>query len=382
MKVVKITGSFYPKSCGVADYTRLLCEQTVNLKEDIFFYVITSIDADTVKSGYSHEGIEVLPLIRVWSFSALVQIRKKIEEISPDIIHIEYNRALYGCKVAINFLAYFLKKDNPDYKIVITFHDLPHPIKGRDPFFWLTSFFLLFYCDKIILTNNRDFNSFSCRFSVVKRKCSLIPVGSNVERLEADPALIKKELNISDNTLILSFFGFIREEKDLSRLLYAFYSLVRKEKNLRLFIIGGVLNEKIFSFLISLSRKLKINDLVKFTNYQSKEKVSEFLSISDIAILPYKNGIDTNSGAFAACVLHGLPIVATSAKFIPDIIKSNYNLMLVEPGSTKRLVNALSRMVREPDLREKLSENLKKLNVYFSWQSISEKIFKIYKNLS
>lgn len=57
-----------------------------------------------------------------------------------------------------------------------------------------------------------------------------------------------------------------------------------------------------------------------------------------------------HSGAFATCVLRNLPIVTTKAKFMPG-------------------------------LRKRLSENLKELNHYLSWQSISQKIFKLYTDL-
>ena len=96
MKIVKISANFPPKRCGIGDYVRLLCENLVHLKKDISFYIITSANPEVIESGYSYERIEVLPVISNWSFEGLFKIRKMIKEISPDIVHIEYNQDLYG----------------------------------------------------------------------------------------------------------------------------------------------------------------------------------------------------------------------------------------------------------------------------------------------
>lgn len=377
-KIVKISANFPPRRCGVADYTRILCEHLVNLKEDISFYIITSADPKIIESGYSYERIKVLPVINNWSWSCLSKIKEIIKEISPDIVHIEHNRSLYGCLAAMNFLPYLLKKENPKHKIIITFHDLPGPWKNKDPFFWLTNFSNLIYCDRFLVSSDNDFNNFACRLPFIKRKCMLLPVGSNMPKVENNRTMIRKELNIAEDILALGYFGFIREDKCLTELFYAFSELLKSGLNLKLLMIGGILNEEMFLSLQKLSYKLNINEMIIWKDYQAHEKVSELLSALDIVVLPYKNGIGTNSGIFAACVQHNLPIVTTKAKFMPEIIKDNYNLIVVEPNNLKELTNALFRITQDLDLRKKLTQNLKELNDYLSWQNISQKILKLY----
>ena len=381
MRVVKITANFYPLMCGIGDYTRTLAENLVNLKKDISFYIITSANPRIKESCYSYDRIEVLPIISVWSFKALFKIRKVVKEISPDIVHIEYNRMLYGCNIAMNFLPYLLKMGNPSYKIIITFHDLPHPIKNRDPFFWLTNLANLIYCDRAIFTNDADFSSFILRLPFVKRKSTLVPVGSNIPKVEGRRAFIRRELNISDDEMLLSFFGFIREDKGLIELFLALSQLVRGGRKLRLLIIGGILNREKFLVLQGLSHKLNLDGKVIWTGYQLDKRVSQLLSASDIAVLPNRNGMGTNSGVLAACALHNLPIVTTKAKVMPEIIRDNHNAMLVTPRNVKELTNVLFRVRRDPNSRKRLSENLKGLNEYLSWRRISQEIFNLYARL-
>lgn len=378
MKIIKINANFPPKRCGIADYTRILCENLVNLKKDISFYIITSANPKVIESSYSYERIKILPVISDWSFKNLHEIRKIIREISPDIVHIEFNRGLYSRNIAMNFLPYLLKKENPRYRIITTFHSLPGPLKNKDPLFWLTSLSILVNCEKIIVTNDMDYNSFICKLPFVRKKCILIPVGSNIPKVENRKNMVRKKLNIAEDGLILSFFGFIREDKCLEELFYAFGELLSARRNLKLLIIGGILSEEIFLYLQKLSHKLNINDMVTWIDYQSGERISELLQASDIVVLPYRNGISTNSGAFAACVLNKLPIVTTKAKFMPEVIKDNYNLMLVKPRSIKALTDALYKITVDAGLRKRLSENLEGLNDYLSWKRVSQEILKLY----
>lgn len=380
MRIVKISANFPPRRCGIGDYTRLLCENLVKINKDISFYIITSAAAEIAECQYSYERIELIPLINNWSFAAIPKIINKITEISPDIIHIEFNRSLYGRSIAMNFLTYFLKRENQPYKIMITSHDLPGPLKNKDPFFWLTTLVMLIYCDTIIVSNDIDFNSFTARLPFIKRKCVLVPVGSNITKIESNRAIIRQELNISEGMLVLSFFGFIREDKCLAELLYAFSNLLRAGRNVKLLIAGGIANREIFSSLQKLGHNLNIEDMIIWMDYQSEKRISELLLASDIVVLPYKNGIGTNSGVFAAAALHSLPVLTTYAKFIPEVIKENYNLILVKP-TVGELTNALLKLTEDARLREKLSGNLTELTTYLSWQRISREIFKLYTQL-
>ncbi|MEK6732741.1 MAG: glycosyltransferase [Candidatus Omnitrophota bacterium] len=378
MKVVKISSYFPPRRGGIGDYTRILCEGLVNSKKDIFLYIITSLDPAIIESSYSYERIKVLPAINDWSFACAPIIKNIIMEISPDIVHIEYNRTLYGSRVAMNFLAYLLKRGNPKYKIIVTIHDLPNPLKSRDLFFWLTTFVMLIYCDKVILTNDLDINRFICKLPFVKRKCILVPVGSNIPKVDSHRDAARKQLNISENAVVICFFGFMRYGKFLDGLMYVFSNLAKMENNVKFLIVGGILTQDIFLYSRKLCRALNIEDKIIWMDYQSAERVSELLSASDIAVLPYKMGIGTNSGAFAACVLHKLPIVTTMARFMPIVLKDNYNLRLVRNNTVKELTDALFGLIQDSSLRKKLSENLKELNDYLSWHRISQEILKLY----
>ena len=66
---------------------------------------------------------------------------------------------------------------------------------------------------------------------------------------------------------------------------------------------------------------------------------------------------------------------------MPKIIKNNYNLILVKPSNVKELTNALLQVTEDPEVRNNLSKNLKDLNNYLSWQSISKEIRGLYAQL-
>lgn len=53
----------------------------------------------------------------------------------------------------------------------------------------------------------------------------------------------------------------------------------------------------------------------------------------------------------------GLPVVATKAGGIPDIIEDGVNGLLVEPGNPEALANAIARIASDQGLREKIIQN-------------------------
>jgi glycosyltransferase involved in cell wall biosynthesis len=51
----------------------------------------------------------------------------------------------------------------------------------------------------------------------------------------------------------------------------------------------------------------------------------------------------------------GVPVVATSVGGVPEVVRDGENGLLVRPGSPDELAAALSRVLEEPGLRERLA---------------------------
>ncbi len=94
-----------------------------------------------------------------------------------------------------------------------------------------------------------------------------------------------------------------------------------------------------------------LDDKVKLAGECAPESLSASYEEADVFVLPsYEEGYGM---AYAEALAHGLPVVATTAGAIPDTVPADAAL-LVAPGETDQLRDALSRIITDTSVRERL----------------------------
>ncbi|NQE54750.1 Trehalose synthase [ANME-1 cluster archaeon GoMg3.2] len=76
----------------------------------------------------------------------------------------------------------------------------------------------------------------------------------------------------------------------------------------------------------------------------------------------------------------GLPIVATSVGGLPEIIKEGKNGFLVEPQNPKEIAEKVSMILRDDELRERISKNNKERAKEYSWEGAVERLEEVYRS--
>ncbi|MFU8772828.1 MAG: glycosyltransferase family 4 protein, partial [Anaerolineales bacterium] len=166
------------------------------------------------------------------------------------------------------------------------------------------------------------------------------------------------------NITNLLFLGRITAYKGLDVLLDA-YGEVSKRHPVRLSIIGeGNLRpyETALSELVNL----------EIVNHWIKDvEIDNYLRNADIVLLPYTQA--SQSGVLDLAAAYGRPVIATKVGGIPEQIKDGKTGLLIEPGSTAQLVNAIERLVVDPEYASRLGKNLQKdYAENRSWDTIAE----------
>ena len=109
--------------------------------------------------------------------------------------------------------------------------------------------------------------------------------------------------------------------------------------------------------------------------------MSDLISESSIICLPtiYGEGIPRILIEASAC---GRPIVTTNVSGCNEFVKDGVNGLLVEPGDTVELSNALERLILNYDLRKSLGENGRNLVVNkYTNEIVIEQTLRIYDDL-
>jgi glycosyltransferase involved in cell wall biosynthesis len=100
---------------------------------------------------------------------------------------------------------------------------------------------------------------------------------------------------------------------------------------------------------------LGIDDRARFSGWLDTPAALELLQTSDLLVLPsHAEGLPMSIVEAFAC---GVPVVCTPVGAIPDVVEDRVNGLLVEPGSSTQLADALVKLLEDDRLRSTLAEN-------------------------
>ncbi len=117
-----------------------------------------------------------------------------------------------------------------------------------------------------------------------------------------------------------------------------------------------------------------LEEKVVFHGVVRAEELRRFYSEADIFVLP--SLYEPFGIVFAEAMSFGLPIIATNAGGIPELVEEGENGFLVPPGDVDSLVDAIDKLASDAELRERFGRNgyekSRKLN---TWADCGERIF-------
>lgn len=102
------------------------------------------------------------------------------------------------------------------------------------------------------------------------------------------------------------------------------------------------------------AQRLGLSTMVDFVGYKSQAEVRAYLQQTDIFVLPsFAEGVPVVlMEAMAAAV----PVLTTRIAGVPELVEHGTSGWLVPPGNQQTLADALSRLVEDGDLRQRLGE--------------------------
>jgi glycosyltransferase involved in cell wall biosynthesis len=298
-------------------------------------------------------------------FSQLVTIIRLLRRNSFDIIHAHWLipqglLALLACRLT-----------GRDIPVVLTSH-------GGD-LYALNGWFLN-YLKHWVMKQCRHLTvvSEAMRSSVIAMglsplKVSLIPMGVDLV------GQFKPDRAIQRNPAELLFVGRLVEKKGVLLLIEAMPLLLHSHPSLRLRIAGdGPLSNQ----LRQRANALEVEDHCEFLGMVYQEKIPSLLSRATIFIAPFqiaKGGDQEGLGLVlveaAGCEC---PIIAGDVPAVHDVINDGVNGLLINPGDSNALVNAVSVLLTDPQRRSRLGSIARKYCLdRFDWEIITDRYGKL-----
>jgi glycosyltransferase involved in cell wall biosynthesis len=139
-------------------------------------------------------------------------------------------------------------------------------------------------------------------------------------------------------------------------------------------IVGTGIEEEA---LKTRTRELALEDRIRFHGFQPKKILSRSYHQADVLVLPSLS--ESLSMALLEGMGCGLPVVASNVGGIPDVVRDGENGILVEPGDSKALADALIYLKRNPSLREEMGgRNARHIRKNFSWEHVVDRYEEAY----
>ena len=189
------------------------------------------------------------------------------------------------------------------------------------------------------------------------------------------PPKIKK-VDADANKVKLLYLGIIGQRKgvyDLLKVIADDAEYYRKHIQLR---IGGNCEEEKIKKTIE---GYGIGDFVAFEGFVKGDKKTEDLNWADIFILPsYNEGLPI---AILEAMSYGMPIISTNVGGIPEVVKTDINGKLIEPGDLQAIKESINYYIKTPSAISLHGEGSRKLVKPFLPEKVFEKLNNLYREL-
>ena len=218
-------------------------------------------------------------------------------------------------------------------------------------------------------------------WQVDPEKIAVMPNGVDINLFKPTNAQsddLRHELGLNGSQII-TFVGGFQPWHGLDLLVESFAMLLKEIPTAKLLLVGdGRARPDVEKSI----QKFGIAPNVMITGFLPQGRIPAFLSIADLAIMPYPQlpkELWFSPLKMYEYMSAGKAIVASRAGQIAEVIEDGYNGVLVEPGNTGSLTQTMIRLLKDEKERNRLGMNARQQAVEkHSWDRYVSRLETIY----
>ena len=303
---------------------------------------------------------------------ALLQIRRKIRQIKPAIVHTHTSKAGLLGRVAAWLEAVPIIIQTPHGHVFYG-----HFGPAASQVYLLLERLAAVITDRLVALTEMERSDYVEYNVVPESKLATIHSGVDIRRFEhpMDPAAGSRNLpGISPDRTVIGFVGWLLPIKGVDILLKAMRIVCQSAPQAMLVLVGkGQLEAQMKS---EVSR-LNLTGNVHFLGWRND--IEYILPLFDIFVLPSLN--EGMGRVLVEAMAAARPIVASNTGGIPDLVKHRENGLLVPPGDPRALAEALLQLIRQPDAARRMGQAGHRLAGRFSVEEMVGRIEQMYAEL-
>ncbi|SCW72688.1 Glycosyltransferase involved in cell wall bisynthesis [Paenibacillus tianmuensis] len=375
--VVFVTPGSFVIPSGNSSSVELVVEQVVRRLQKHVRLAVIGRRGRTLRRTEIREGVLYKRVPAASPRRYVEGVSRKLRKLRPKVIQVE-NRPRF---------ARFLKRRHPDAEVWLSLHSVmfvskPHirrPELRR----------CLAAADRIVVNSHYLKDEMVRRDPRVKAKIFVNHLGVDPDRFISrwsPEGAAKREallcrLGLQDRKIIL-YVGRLIPIKGVHRLLAAMPEIVGRVPDAMLLVVGGAYygSKRLTPYVRRLRRaSVPLSKHVRFVPYVPHGEVDDWFRLADVLVVPSARreafGL-VNVEAMAA----GVPVVATRAGGMPEIVEEGVTGITVEPDALESgLAPAVISLLQNEDEARCMGEqSVERVQQLFTWERMAERWLTLY----
>ena len=313
------------------------------------------------RASEGHDLVRMAPRAEV-DLHAGWKLSRIIKELRPDVVHAHDPHAVATASLALSFMT------SGKCPVLIASRRVAFRLKGNAFSRWK------YHQVNCFIAASSAIEQMLIEDGVDPRKVVTVHEGIDLHRIQAEPAAnIHAEFWLPTHAPIVGAVAALTQEKGHKYLIDAAALVVREEPDARFIIFGeGDMRS-------TLERQIKDLHLDKHVLLPGfRADILTFIKSVDIFVMSsLAEGLGTS---LLDAMALGKPAVASHTGGIPEVVSDGATGLLVPPRDHRALANAISRLLKDKGLRERMGQaGLERVKRLFSADRMVEKTLDVYR---
>jgi glycosyltransferase involved in cell wall biosynthesis len=304
---IAFVGTYPPRRCGIATFTRDLSAAVAGAGDRVFPMIIAMTDAE----GQYEYAREVKYEVRQGIRGDYARAAEFVNYSDVRLVSIQHEHGIFGGDDGAYILDFLTALRAP---AVATLHTvLKQPSDSQRAIILEMSR----QCARLVVMSHVALDLLRTSYGVKERKIALIPHGIP-DMAPRDQRRMKAKFGVTGQRMLLTF-GLLGPNKGIETVIRALPAVVAAFPEVVYFVVGAThptivrrQGEAYRTFLEREAERLGVREHVVFRDqFVSDEELRCYLHAADIYVSPYQNEAQVTSGALSYAMGAGAAIVST-----------------------------------------------------------------------
>jgi glycosyltransferase involved in cell wall biosynthesis len=370
-------GDYVPRQCGIATFTRDVCEAVA----------AAALEAECYAGAVNDraEGYNYPPRVRFELLQQDIDSYRRAADFlnfnNADVLCVQHEFGIYGGVAGSHLLALLQEVRMP---VVTTLHTLlTEPGTAQRKVMEEISR----RSERVVVMARKGEEILREVYAVPAEKIVVIPHGiPDVPLVDSEAA--KEQFGVNGRKVLLTF-GLIGPGKGIEHVIEALPEIVLRHPEVVYIILGATHphllaheGERYRLSLEWLAEELGVKEHVIFDNrYVSPEDLREFISATDIYLTPYLNREQITSGTLAQVFGAGRAVVSTPYRHAQELLKEGRGMLVpfARPGA---IVTAVCEYLERPGFIQRTQLDAWQAGREMIWPAVAARYLNTFREVS